>query len=128
MRTTGKFTAPELQSPTRFGLARALQTEYESKFGRHEHIKGLSLFAENDGLMQTELTEVVISNRSSIIGKTLKQVGFRALFDAAVVAIRRDGETLSAKLGDLTLQAGDFLLLATGQDFANRMPISDRGR
>lgn len=90
------------------------------KFDAIEHIKGLSLFAENDGLMQTELTEVVISNRSSIIGKTLKQVGFRALFDAAVVAIRRDGETLSGKLGELTLQAGDFLLLATGQDFANR--------
>jgi di/tricarboxylate transporter len=88
------------------------------------HIKGLSLFAENHGLMQSELTEVVISNRSSIIGKTLKQVGFRALFDAAVVAIRRDGETLSGKLGELTLQTGDFLLLATGPDFTQRNNIA----
>jgi di/tricarboxylate transporter len=88
------------------------------------HIKGLSLFAESDGLMQSELTEVVISNRSSIIGKTLKQVGFRALFDAAVVAIRRDGETLSGKLGELTLQTGDFLLLATGPDFTQRNNIA----
>jgi len=88
------------------------------------HIKGLSLFAENHGLMQSELTEVVISNRSSIIGKTLKKVGFRALFDAAVVAIRRDGETLSGKLGELTLQTGDFLLLATGPDFTQRNNIA----
>lgn len=88
------------------------------------HIKGLTLFAESDGLMQSELTEVVISNRSSIIGKTLKQVGFRALFDAAVVAIRRDGETLSGKLGELTLQTGDFLLLATGPDFTQRNNIT----
>ena len=88
------------------------------------HIKGLHLFAEYNGLMREALTEVVISNRSSIIGKTLKKVGFRALFDAAVVAIKRDGETLSGKLGEITLQAGDFLILATGQDFQQRNNIA----
>ncbi len=88
------------------------------------HIKGLHLFAEYNGLMREALTEVVISNRSGIIGKTLKKVGFRALFDAAVVAIKRDGETLSGKLGEITLQAGDFLILATGQDFQQRNNIA----
>jgi|SaaInl59LU_5_DNA_1037362.scaffolds.fasta_scaffold12189_2 di/tricarboxylate transporter len=88
------------------------------------HIKGLCLFAEYNGLMREELTEVVISNRSSIIGKTLKKVGFRALFDAAVVAIKRDGETLSGKLGEITLQSGDFLILATGKDFQQRNNIA----
>lgn len=88
------------------------------------HIKGLSLFAECSGLMRSELTEVVISNRSSLIGSTLKRSGFRALFDAAVVAIRRDGETLSGKLGEMTLQSGDFLLLATGPDFLQRNNLS----
>ncbi|GAA6185143.1 MULTISPECIES: SLC13 family permease [Aliiglaciecola] len=88
------------------------------------HIKGLVLFAETDGLLRDNLTEVIISNRAQIIGKTLKAVGFRALFDAAVVAIRRDGEQLSGKLGDIKLQAGDFLLLATGQDFVNRHNLS----
>ncbi len=84
------------------------------------HIKGLTLFAENDGLLRENLTEVVVSNRAPIIGKTLKAVGFRALFDAAVVAIRRDGSQLSGKLGEIKLQAGDFMLLATGPDFAKR--------
>jgi di/tricarboxylate transporter len=84
------------------------------------HIKGLSLFAESNGLLRENLTEVIITNRAPIIGRTLKKLGFRALFDAAVVAIRRDGETLSGKLGEITLQAGDFLLLATGPDFLQR--------
>ncbi|MGJ8682576.1 SLC13 family permease [Paraglaciecola sp.] len=84
------------------------------------HIKGLKLFAESNGLLRENLTEVIISNRAPIIGKTLKVLGFRALFDAAVVAIRRDGESLSGKLGELKLQAGDFLLLATGPDFMQR--------
>jgi di/tricarboxylate transporter len=65
------------------------------------HIKGLDLFAESDGLFRENLTEVIISNRAPIIGQTLKALGFRALFDAAVVAIRRDGESLSGKLGEI---------------------------
>ncbi|WJG08265.1 SLC13 family permease [Aliiglaciecola sp. LCG003] len=88
------------------------------------HIKGLKLFAETNGLLRDNLTEVIISNRAQIIGQTIKALGFRALFDAAVVAIRRDGEQLSGKLGDIKLQAGDFLLLATGQDFVKRHNLS----
>ncbi|MFQ3234533.1 MAG: di/tricarboxylate transporter [Paraglaciecola sp.] len=88
------------------------------------HIKGLTLFAESNGLLRQNLTEVIVSNRAQIIGKTLKLLGFRALFDAAVVAIRRDGETLSGKLGELKLQAGDFLLLATGPDFMQRQNLT----
>jgi len=88
------------------------------------HIDGLSLYAETNGLLRSNLTEVVVSNRAKIIGKTLKQIGFRALFDAAVVAIRRDGQRLSGKLGEIKLQAGDFLLLATGQDFSQRHNLS----
>jgi di/tricarboxylate transporter len=88
------------------------------------HIKGLTMFAEANGLLNEQLTEVIVSNRSAIHNKTLKQVGFRALFDAGVVAIRRDGAAISGKLGDLKIQAGDFLLLATGNDFQRRDNIS----
>ncbi|NDW14833.1 SLC13 family permease [Alteromonas genovensis] len=88
------------------------------------HIKGLSMFAETDGVLRESLTEVVVSNRAQIIGQTIKELGFRALFDAAVVAIRRDGEQLSGKLGEIKLKSGDFLLLATGPDFATRQNLS----
>lgn len=84
------------------------------------HIRGLSMFAETNGLLSENLTEVIVSNRSALLNKTLKQVGFRALFDAAVVAIRRDGESISGKMGELKIQAGDYLLLATGNDFQRR--------
>lgn len=90
------------------------------KIASIEHVKGLTMFAEASGLLSENFTEVIVSNRAVILNKTLKQVGFRALFDAAVVAIRRDGEAISGKLGELKLQAGDFLLLATGNDFQHR--------
>ncbi|MCU7555157.1 SLC13 family permease [Alteromonas sp. ASW11-19] len=94
------------------------------KLDNLSHIRGLTTFAEADGILRENLTEVIIANRAQIIGQTIKALGFRALFDAAVVAIRRDGEQLSGKLGDIKLRAGDFLLLATGPDFHTRHNLS----
>ena len=88
------------------------------------HFDGLSLFAQKEGLITRNLTEVVLKPGSAVIGKTLKSSGFRSRFDAAVVAIRRDGESLSGKLGNVVLKAGDFLVLAVGEDFAKRTNLS----
>ncbi|XNJ86465.1 SLC13 family permease [Vibrio cyclitrophicus] len=85
---------------------------------------GLSLFACDIGLPLDNLSEVVIRPESHLIGKTLKHTGFRALFDAAVVAIKRDGEALSGKLGDVELQVGDYLVLAVGEDYSSRNNIT----
>ena len=89
-----------------------------------QQFDGLTLFAEQDDLLRGNLTEVLIKADSAIVGKTLKKAGFRARFDAAVVAVRREGCALSGKLGDIVLQSGDFLVLAVGQDFASRTNLS----
>lgn len=85
---------------------------------------GVSTFAHENGLPIDNLTEVVLKPESVLVGQTLKQAGFRALFDAAVVAIRRDGDSISGKLGEVTLKAGDFLVLAVGPDFKDRHNIN----
>ncbi|WP_095497564.1 SLC13 family permease [Paraferrimonas haliotis] len=82
--------------------------------------QGLSLFADDSGLPLSNLSEVVIRPESRLVGSTLKKSGFRALFDAAVVAIKRDGEAISGKLGDVELRSGDYLALAIGNDFNQR--------
>jgi len=89
-----------------------------------QQFDGLILFAEQNGLLQENLTEVLIKPDSSVIGKTLKRSGFRARFDAAVVAIRREGGNLSGKLGDIVIQSGDFFVLAVGKDFSSRTNLS----
>lgn len=89
-----------------------------------QQFDGLKLFADQDGLLQDNLTEVLVKPDSSIVGKSLKSAGFRARFDAAVVAIRREGCALSGKLGDIKIQSGDFLVLAVGNDFATRTNLS----
>ena len=89
-----------------------------------QQFDGLTLFAEQDGLLRDNLTEVLIKPDSAVVGKTLKSAGFRARFDAAVVAIRREGSTLSGKLGEISLQPGDFLILAAGNDFSSRANLT----
>jgi len=89
-----------------------------------QQFDGLTLFAQQDDLLRDNLTEVLIKTDSAIAGKTLKKSGFRARFDAAVVAVRREGCALSGKLGDIVLQSGDFLVLAVGNDFASRTNLS----
>lgn len=89
-----------------------------------QQFDGLTLFAEQDGLLRDNLTEVLIKPDSAVVGKTLKRAGFRARFDAAVVAVRREGAALSGKLGSLVIQPGDFLVLAVGNDFSTRTNLS----
>ncbi len=81
---------------------------------------GMRLFAVEEGLLRENMIEVIIMPNASIEGKTLKDSGFRSLFDAAVVGMRRGGKRLSGKLGNITLQAGDSMMLAVGPDFNDR--------
>ncbi len=69
---------------------------------------------------KTEIVEIVISQNSSLIGKTVKMVNFRSKYDAAVIAIHRNGVKLREKLSSLNLRAGDVLLLFTGENFLVR--------
>jgi di/tricarboxylate transporter len=54
--------------------------------------------------------EVVVGG-GELAGSTLKESGFRARYDAAVVAIHRAGHRLDAKLGDVRMRLGDTLLV-----------------
>ena len=65
----------------------------------------------------TELVEVVVPYNSTLVSKTVKATSFRGRFDAAIIAIHRNGERISGKIGEVRLEAGDVLLLITGEDF-----------
>jgi len=85
-----------------------------------ERFNGLQLFAVEEGLLRENMMEVIVMPNASIEGKTVKDSGFRSLFDAAVVGMRRGGKRLSGKLGNITIQAGDSMMLAVGPDFNER--------
>lgn len=65
------------------------------------------------------LTEVVLSRTSPLIGQTVREANFRRLYNAAVVAIHRNGVRLTNKIGSIPLEPGDTLLLQTRDDFVS---------
>ncbi len=73
-----------------------------------------------EGKEKANVVECIISAQSSLIGQTFRESNFRALFNASVVAVSRNGERLRGKLGELVLEQGDLLLLMAGHDFDER--------
>jgi di/tricarboxylate transporter len=63
------------------------------------------------------LFEAVVSERSELAGSTLRDAGFRARYDAAVLAIRRHDDDLPGKLGTVVLRPGDVLLVLATPEF-----------
>lgn len=67
-----------------------------------------------------ELIEAVLSDRSPLVGKSVREGGFRSVYNAVVIAVHRGGDHLDAKIGDIVLRAGDTLLLEADQQFVDR--------
>jgi di/tricarboxylate transporter len=68
--------------------------------------------------------EVVIAGGLDLEGRTLRDIGFRARYGAAVVAIHRSGQRIGGKLGDVRLRMGDTLLVLAGSNFRDRFSDS----
>lgn len=67
-----------------------------------------------------DVIEAVVGQNSSLERQTVKQVGFREKFDAAIIGIHRHGERLSGKIGSIALHTGDLLMMTVGPDFHSR--------
>ncbi len=63
------------------------------------------------------LCEAVISSSSPLVGQGIRDANFRTIYDAAVIAVHRNGVRLRQKIGDIALRPGDTLLLLTGTAF-----------
>jgi di/tricarboxylate transporter len=70
---------------------------------------------------KNEVIEAVVSASSNMIGKSVKESHFRQRYDAAIIAVHRNGERISGKIGNIKLKTSDVLLLYSGSDFQNRV-------
>lgn len=68
----------------------------------------------------SDLLEAVVAQNSGLDHRSVKEIGFREKYDAAIVGIHRKGEKLNGKIGSLELKTGDLLLLMVGNEFKER--------
>lgn len=82
--------------------------------------EGLETHGQHYRLPLDNLVEVVVAANSMLARRTIKEVDFRAQFDAAVIAVRRGSERLRGPIANLPIEVGDTLVLAVGSDFEKR--------
>jgi di/tricarboxylate transporter len=64
------------------------------------------------------LIEAVISHTSPLVHQSIRDANFRTVYDAAVIAVHRNGERVGGKIGDIVLRPGDTLLLQAARGFS----------
>lgn len=67
--------------------------------------------------LRRNLFEVVISDQSRLVGRSVRDAEFRRRYDAAVLAVHRAGTRIPSKIGDIVLRAGDTLMLTATAGF-----------
>lgn len=66
------------------------------------------------------LLEAVVGAGSSLAGTNIRELRFRTRYEAAIIAVHRNGERVTGKVGDIVLSAGDVLLLEAPPSFLAR--------
>lgn len=84
-------------------------------------IRDLRLLGEEDRPIaarhSARMVEAVISRSSPLVGRSVRSAAFRTAYDAAVIAVHRNGERVPGKIGDIYLRPGDTLLLQAASRF-----------
>lgn len=66
------------------------------------------------------LVEAVVSNTCPYLRMTIREARFRTRYNAAVIAVARNGQRINKKIGDIELNAGDVLLLESDARFIDQ--------
>lgn len=83
----------------------------------------MKVFAEVLSPSNAGIAEAVIPPHSSLIGKSIKDIGLRNLYGATVLSVFRVDEVIDRGLAELILKAGDTLVLHVKWD--DLAPIAD---
>ncbi len=118
----GNIYAPVAPTQTLLGNDRLVFVGIVESIVDLQKIRGLSPATNQVFKLDTPrrsrcLIEAVVSNSCPLRGRTIKEGRFRTVYNAAVIAVHRNGERINKKIGDITLQAGDTLLLETTPTF-----------
>lgn len=73
----------------------------------------LSIRAQVLSTVDGIVTELVVRDESSLLGRTLARADFRQNYNAVVLAVHRDGVNITKKIATLPLEIGDTLLVIT---------------
>ena len=80
-------------------------------------LKGLDLVKEQLPSTDLKQIEAVLAPRFPGIGKTIVEYNFFDHYQAAIIAVHRNGERITSNISDLKLREGDNLILLSTEKF-----------
>jgi di/tricarboxylate transporter len=88
-----------------------------------QRIRGLvpatdQVFKLTASKLNRRLVEAVVSDTNPLVGRSIREGRFRNRYDAAVIAVFRNGGRVAGRIGDIVLTPGDTLLLQAPEWFA----------
>ncbi|MFC2092157.1 SLC13 family permease [Elusimicrobiota bacterium] len=121
----GTLIMPVSRDEMIYAQDRLMFTGITSAIVELQDIKGLvtaahDMFDRDFNTMRGHLSEAVVSSSSPVLGKTIKDFGFRSYYGAGVIAVHRNGERINEKIGNIRLKSGDTLLLLAPRSFITR--------
>jgi len=90
-----------------------------------QNLRGLALatdqvFKLDSPRFRRRLYEAVVSDACPNVGQSIRDGRFRNRYQAAVLAVARNGARIAGRIGDIELKPGDTLLLEADENFADR--------
>lgn len=121
----GKYVVPAVSAETRLAANdRLVFVGVVDSVIELKNVPGLTvasdhLFKLNGHKSGRCTVEVVVSNTAPFLGMSIREAQFRTRFHAGVIAVARHGQRIRKKIGDISLEAGDTLLLDTSPSFVD---------
>jgi len=75
-----------------------------------------SIGAELLSQIQGIISELVVRDESSLIGRSLAKTDFRQRYNSVVLAVHRSGLNITSQIADMPLEIGDTLLVITARN------------
>ncbi|GIL57892.1 hypothetical protein Vafri_13129 [Volvox africanus] len=83
-----------------------------SKFPGLELVQQEQVDKTSTSILYRHLVQAAVSHKGALVGHTVRDLRFRTVYNAAVVAVHREGVRVPLKVQDIVLQGGDVLLLS----------------
>ncbi|KAG2432791.1 hypothetical protein HXX76_008526 [Chlamydomonas incerta] len=90
-----------------------------SKFPGLELVQQEQVDKTGTSILYRHLVQAAVSHKGPLVGKTVRDVRFRTLYNAAIVAVHREGVRVPLKVQDIVLQGGDVLLISCHTKWAD---------
>ena len=79
----------------------------------------------NENVHTRELVQAVVVKSGPLVDKTVRELGFRTTYGAAVISVHREGKRIHEDPVNIKLHAGDVLLLEAGPTCFQRIEVKD---